>query len=668
MLIGKGTQFNVGDTNGRRRDVLNSFETYLNVLIDLKNEYPDEEWKAYPASIKEYEFYKRAVEQSLETFKIHPKFDRISALIETDKEAFIKRDKQFLTKIGLFPYNENKNKLYKDYVTAIESKARHYTSSLNKLGFIDRKRNITQVGNEYINGITKKDEIEKTLPINDTNLTILRQALGLRVFTKEDENTYSYYNPVIYGFKLLMSNNYDKKNFKIDILTGNLQMNTIPECLQTKSLIKEDVFKKHITNQKSKESSQDDYYSFYKALYNFIKNPNLLYYNQLKSTYEACDENSINSAFLGEYSLKFKYKNKSYSFVEFREKHKDSPWFSSKNNFNEFFYEQYNESRKKRLIKDYGDTFFRLLSATGIINLDAPMPDLLYSSIFEKIFEKVDIDDMILGTCSEEEYNNYESQYRNSTTIAEIFGLSDDDINNILSGFKNENKTLLSVEKEELFNKHIKEKYSVEKVIELLGYFNDPKKHTKIQNYVNESADLPTIFEFLTALAWYYLSNESFSLYNSLNLTLDSNFDPIYHALGKMGDTVINYDEEIIMLEATLMNKYAQKKGELEPVHRHAVNLKADNEDTKTTTIFISTEIDRNTATTWRTIAHTPYESTKTKKQVSDVYIMPITIDELISLMRNKVNVKDVTDKVHKSFAEEKFNANWRTDILDKFI
>ena len=43
------------------------------------------------------------------------------------------------------------------------------------------------------------------------------------------------------------------------------------------------------------------------------------------------------------------------------------------------------------------------------------------------------------------------------------------------------------------------------------------------------------------------------------------------------------------------MNKQAQKRGEWEPVLRHALNLKADSEPKEVFTFFIADELDRNT-------------------------------------------------------------------------
>ena len=40
--------FNLMNTNGRRNDVLNALKIYLEVLEEIKSEYPTESWNSYP--------------------------------------------------------------------------------------------------------------------------------------------------------------------------------------------------------------------------------------------------------------------------------------------------------------------------------------------------------------------------------------------------------------------------------------------------------------------------------------------------------------------------------------------------------------------------------------------------------------------------------------------
>ena len=62
MEIQAGTIFNLWDTNGRRKDVLNALDIYVHILHDLSNQYPAEKWGAYPQSLAQFRFYKAAIE------------------------------------------------------------------------------------------------------------------------------------------------------------------------------------------------------------------------------------------------------------------------------------------------------------------------------------------------------------------------------------------------------------------------------------------------------------------------------------------------------------------------------------------------------------------------------------------------------------------------------
>ena len=55
--------FNLMNTNGRRNDVLNALRIYLEVLEEIKSEYPTESWNNYPESIAQYVFYVKALEK-----------------------------------------------------------------------------------------------------------------------------------------------------------------------------------------------------------------------------------------------------------------------------------------------------------------------------------------------------------------------------------------------------------------------------------------------------------------------------------------------------------------------------------------------------------------------------------------------------------------------------
>ena len=88
--------FNLMNTNGRRNDVLNALKIYLEVLEEIKSEYPTESWNSYPESIAQYVFYVKALEKSKDVFKVHKKFDSFSESISDDFQQFIDKDNDWI--------------------------------------------------------------------------------------------------------------------------------------------------------------------------------------------------------------------------------------------------------------------------------------------------------------------------------------------------------------------------------------------------------------------------------------------------------------------------------------------------------------------------------------------------------------------------------------------
>lgn len=88
---------------------------------------------------------------------------------------------------------------------------------------------------------------------------------------------------------------------------------------------------------------------------------------------------------------------------------------------------------------------------------------------------------------------------------------------------------------------------------ELLGLFKDRKNDKLIKERVSQDSDVPTIYEYVVGIAWYYFSGKRIDLLSGFNLTLSANFEPLVHAGGGQGDIVIYEDDKVVMLEATLM-------------------------------------------------------------------------------------------------------------------
>lgn len=151
--------------------------------------------------------------------------------------------------------------------------------------------------------------------------------------------------------------------------------------------------------------------------------------------------------------------------------------------------------------------------------------------------------------------------------------------------------------------------------------------------------------------------------------------EPLVHAGGGQGDIVIYEADKVIMLEATLMNASSQKRGEWEPVLRHSINLKVEEETANTgrevTSFFIADSFDYNTINIWKAVAAVPLQSSNDKDKFTDnVVIMPVNTDELSSLIDKSSEYDEIISKVHKLFEVDKinFDIEWREKFMGAII
>lgn len=699
MVVGKDKVFNLMDTNGRRSDVLNALKIYLEILVEIQEEFPSETWNNYPNSVAQFIFYEKAIEKSKEFFKKHDGYDSFVNKIKDCRQQFINKNPKWIAEnFPLFRDSLDKN---------IEARARHYASNLVRVGFATKDKKITDVGNDYLANSIIKDDFEELLPLDNINILLLRQLAKIKIFTKNEDGKRKYYSPFYMAMVLLLDEEtIDMKNFetivqglnpyvdesvKEKILNKSISISSlkeaaesisceIPDSLKESNVIEKEVFKTIFKSSKSNIDTQEKYYNFYISLENFRKNKSAVNYNDLL---ECFDENSdiLNKAFgYGKSVFEIGNRGRRYSIEKFNEKNFSHPLIENEC-LNVAFYEAYIKSKHLDTIKEYSDTTSRLLSATGLFKFKN-LPEVSYKEILSLVFDVEQLRKGVFGEMTEEEYVRYEeaddSYLGKRVSLVEILNYSIDDVTLITKKIEKllgvsaaiDVKKFLNNQKSIDFISHINKKYPKEKIIQLLPLFSDRKNDKRIQKEVNDAASVPTIYEYIIGIAWYYISNKEFDLYSSLNLTLNADFEPVIHAGGGEGDIVINYDDIILMIEVTLMNKQAQKRGEWEPVLRHSLNLKAASEHKETVTFFIADELDYNTINIWRAVAAVSLESTNTHTKVGGVIIMPFTNKEILEFLQKSIYYKDVVKVVKDSFAKipKIPGVKWHEEIMSNLI
>ena len=684
--------FNLMDTNGRRNDVINALQGYLSILMDLNGE-----WDSLPNSLSQYLFYKKAIELSPDVFSTHTPYDNLQEKINRNSEFKNAIENNDLTWIqnNQTSYRE----LLGEFDQGVEDRARHYTSNLVKLGFTTQKREITSVGQLLLDKLRlNKDELESLLPVDNINIIYLRQLLKLRIYDVQGQN---FYSPFLFALYALIHKNRISENEFFELVQGlnpyfdftklesyidnykegdiveNINID-IPDDIQD-SIINETIFRKYFRNQKS-SAAIDIYMKFYNMLYKFNNERNTISLNELLQYYEN-NKPMLNKAFgCGKniFILRNGERPAPKEFIRKNKKIFESP-------LNKYLYTQFELSKRLDQIREYSDTTKRIFRATGIISFDNGYVELAYKELCRHIFKEQSLRQKIYGQSIDyiEYETKYDSYFCSITSLTEILLYSSEEILSITQSVKEDFgvsnikqiSEIVAKKRKYEFDEFIRNKYPLEKVKELLALFSNRNNDSKLKEYVSTDATVSTIYEFVVGIAWYYFAGKRIDLLSSYNLTLSANFEPLVHAGGGQGDIVIYEDDKVVMLEATLMNSSSQKRGEWEPVLRHSVNLKIEEEingsQRQVTTFFIADEFDSNTINIWKAVAAVPMQSSVDRENFTEnVVIMPINSSELSVLTDKSDEYDKIIDDVHSLFEVEKnnFDLNWRDEFIRKIV
>ncbi|MFQ6345667.1 AlwI family type II restriction endonuclease [Enterococcus faecium] len=632
--------FNLGDTSFRRQTLIDDYKLILPFLQENNLEYS--EWN----NVAQAEFYNKIMKNT-----------------------------------NLFSRNKEED---------FSKRGRTLTSALVKIGLTNKKRRLSKVAINWLNNNNLAPTIiEKTLGIDINNLLFTRQLLKLRIY---DSLGLNYFYPFRVALELVKKyknipqqdfltlvhliqpdfdnlkiraiiNDYQKVAHNDEVFSEFLDRNfpdghsnfTAEELFSIKPLNRNQ-FNLLFTNGKT-SSSQTVYFDFVMYLLQFKENKTL---ENLTPLIQLSKDNRIKTAF-GFGKTIF---NKAENIEDFLEKNIDNVLLSDDNSQ---IYHQFVLSKKDDIVKEYKDMTKRTFNLSGLFDFSNGLVNATNQDIFSIIFE-----DMILA--GEEEYSNYEQNldypFYQETSITQILDLDEykiipliQSLLKVKSAFQIENA--VAKQKEAKFRQFIFTEFPREKIIELLSLFAI-RDDENIKAQVSELATVPTIYEYIVAIAWFYISKEEFFITKSLNLTLDGNMRPLSHATGGSGDIVINYKKLTLMLEVTLMNSQAQKRGEWEPVLRHATNLTVEKSPKNVITIFIADELDTNTINLWHAVASVPLKSSNKDEFAELVKIFPLENSKLLDILKNDYNEQKLLttiDKYYKQLAGN-FNIHWREDIL----
>ena len=190
----------------------------------------------------------------------------------------------------------------------------------------------------------------------------------------------------------------------------------------------------------------------------------------------------------------------------------------------------------------------------------------------------------------------------------------------------------LEEERGRQFRSFLQQKFSQERVAVLLEKLEDRANDEEVRDAVSSEATIPTIFEYLVAVAWYYVSERPVGALDYMNLSLGADFLPKTHAGGGVSDIEWRYADappayprHTLLIEVTMAEKDSQRHLEMESVSRHLGKfLLANAPDATSYCLFVTPHLDLNVIAAFRAYRKTPYYESGTAKAVESLKIVPI--------------------------------------------
>lgn len=637
--------------------------------------------------LSEYRILLKLLSQHMENKQVWVKNSRV----QSDYYAYV------IDNTDLFNRNESTQ-------AKMAKRGRTLTNSLVKTGLINEKREISPVGKAWLSmGLKPRDPLEKILDLSEDNLIFLRQWSKVRLYNKNGNH---YFVPFIFMLNLLSHyGGIPKKDFLIfihsispnlnnqqlnnliqkysDVANGKMNFNEFidryldnqnpvnvvddVQKLLSSDNIDQDEFNRYFVNGKSTDSAGPIYLRFVKALINFRSKPTV---TKMKELMKQGSLDKIKKAFgFGKHPFKFS-KKREYTLNEFINDNSDNDLIN-KSLGNIFVV--FRNSKRDDLVHEYGDMTYRLTNLAGVISYSNNIVSLPLRPVFEKIFTSYNIS--MSGSENYKDFDlNFGSALYQQSTFLESLKLSDAQIDSVLKsvaqtmGLENYQEIAREVEKQNdiRFEKLVRDKFPKTTVLELLQQFVS-RKDDLIAKTVTDNAPIADIFEYVLGLAWYYISNKKLNIRSAYNLSLDADFLPLSHAAGYQGDLEFHYEDRTLMLEATLMDHNNQKRGELEPVIRHTVNLTIENGLRPTQTIFVASELDDNVINIFRATQFIELNHSSKRGATSGINIFALSISELIKLMQANINDRKILNTINNAMDSNptQIKNNWRTPILE---
>lgn len=673
--------FNMGDTSIRVKQVVDVNKVVLAHLLPFTQVYP---WETNTTN--QEQFY----------------------------QSFLSEIIRLETELNMNLFTDFKRK--KDYIppsSKIGLRGRTLTNALLKSGFIYKDRTLSDMGKAYLNDTLVADKLEKFLNLKTDNLAYFRQYLKLKIF--DSTGTHSYYN-FRFAIKFLAQYPYVPKSEFLTILLSikptfdeNLLNQIIVDYQQVRSqrLSFKDYYTQYFSNtfilqnnlQKINQLSAmfnnigdfptiefsqlffngkgnfEPYIVFVADLIRFIRYPVTA---NLDNLLISAKKDPVKTAF-GFGKTLFIHK-KGDTVANFLLNNKNNPLLTDNLTV---IYEIFLASKYDDLIREYGDMCQRYFEVTGIISFNNDLVSLNDSWFFDILIE-------VLGEkfnlSADTNYHAYEedkhSIWFKNTSLIDTLMINPLDIERIIEKIGEKFGDIspeqlqqhINNQRELEFRQFIHQRFPKQTVIDILRLIT-MRDDDNIQKKVTDTANVPTIFEYILTLAWYYIaggeSNIQFHVHKSFNLTLDGNKLPLTHASGGQGDIEIITDDYALLIEGTLMDANTQKRGELEPVIRHSINFTLTQSPRPTQTLFIANVLDTNVLNIFRAMQFVDLVGTSRQTgNVQGLNIYGLTTHDLIKILQSNKTDKQVLAIINsnKDGSPQSIRHGWRNKSIKQLL
>ena len=584
--------------------------------------------------------------------------------------------------------NESLQEQYYDYLKEVgfiegeaqrkAKDAREKTSGLVDLGLIDDERRLTEAGNALLQIALNADfNTNNLLQIPADSFIYLKQLL--KVYSPIDNGYVRPYIVMIMALNRLGELSFDEFTYLLplainetktqevfgsieSIRRGNgtidetiinilMDMPNYREALDI--LLKSDVTENVITevgmNRKSR-SYDKPYFKLYKALQDVIDTrSDEAAINLFNATKSISGKSKIFwKQYLFNTSLTSKVNKEGFATVNIRAHIFNC---SDETEFKTEFFKLMHLFKAKSTLSDYFDLNRRYFRTTDtILFQDDKVKFDIIPNCFFKISEQnltalayISDDNLSSNISLESIVGAQITENQIFAKVEEIYGVQVRNLYDV--------QAFVDRERYERFNAMVDSKFTDEKIIELMSAFED-RRDGDIQSMVTNNADVPTIFEYVLAVAWYKISGRKGKVLEYMNLSLDADLLPVTHAAGGHEDITYKYEAtedypaHTLLLEATLASSTNQRRMEMEPVSRHLGDYLLSHTDEQAYCLFATTYLHVNVISDFRMRKSNPYYSVDGTRFVEGMKIIPLQTSEIKTIIKKRL----MYNKLYKMF------------------